>query len=137
MMSRLGDASHPPPIQTPPPIYQQLPNVPCSLSVKLLGGTDPRRRHLQANLAAFRKEDVNGLLRVPGELTLHTLDVLVRLRLELGGGVATRPPYKSLRSDTWHELHDASNRYGYVIERPQDSPLALAFLSKASCCSSL
>ena len=58
------------------------------LSVQLLGGSDPRRGHLQADLAALRQEDVHGLLRVLSELSLHALDVFVRLRLELRGGVA-------------------------------------------------
>lgn len=61
----------------------------CSLlPVKLLRGTDPRRGHLQAHLAAFRQEDVHGLLGVFRKLALHSLDVFVRLRLEFGGGVS-------------------------------------------------
>ena len=59
------------------------------LSIEFLGAANPRSRNLQTDLAAFRQEDVHGLLRILCKLTLHKLNIFVCFRLEFGGGIAT------------------------------------------------
>ena len=56
------------------------------LSVQLLGGTDPGRRHLEADLAALRQQNVHGRLGVLGELALHPQNLGGGLGAELDGG---------------------------------------------------
>ena len=105
------------------------------LSVQLLGGSDPRRGHLQADLAALRQEDVHGLLRVLSELPLHALDVFVRLRLELRGGVAAGAAF-FVHIVCARKMSDCSLHHKpTILAARRHLPLALAALSKASCCS--
>ena len=75
--------------QRPNNLLYDLPTVPSplrrydtSLSVQLLGGSDPCRRHVQADLAALGQQNVHGLLRILGKLALHAEDFGGGLRLK-------------------------------------------------------